>query len=58
MTACALLSLIQIAFILMIGGFFGALIVWMWNYRDYKKQINYICKLEQTLNNNKIWIEN
>jgi len=52
------LTLLQIAIVLMIGSFFGALVVFYWNYRDTKKTTEYIYKLEQTLNDNKIWIEN
>ena len=51
------LTLLQIAIVLMIGLFFGSLITFFWNYRDIKKTENYIYKLEQTLNDNKIWIE-
>ena len=51
------LTLLQIAIVLTIGLFFGSLITFFWNYRDIKKTENYIHKLEQTLNDNKIWIE-
>ena len=52
------LTLLQIAIVLMIGSFFGDLVVFYWKYRDNKKTEEYIYKLEQTLNDNKIWIEN
>lgn len=52
------LTLLQIAIVLMIGSFFGALIAFFWNYKDNQKASEYIYKLEQTLNDNKIWIEN
>tara|TARA_A100001201_G_C3971445_1_gene165764 strand:+ start:262 stop:438 length:177 start_codon:yes stop_codon:yes gene_type:complete len=58
MTICAILTLTQIAIIIMLGAFLGALLVWFWYYRDMKKNLDYIHELEQTLNDNKIWIKN
>ena len=40
-----------------IGVFLGALVAFYWYYRDTKKQLEYIHELEQTLNDNKIWIK-
>ena len=58
MSAYAILTLTQISIIVMIGMFLGATAVWLWYYRDMKKTLDYVYELEQTLNENKIWIKN
>jgi len=52
------LTLIQICICIIIGLLFGSMLMFYWNYREIKNQTNYIHDLEQTLNDNKIWINN
>ena len=52
------LTLIQISICLMMGLFFGSLIMFIWDYKQKRAAVEKIHDLEQILDANKIWIKN